>query len=227
MTDKTKDPVNGPILTIRDQHGIARLGLHANKQWHEDPKHLLFSLARYKFVAKMLSGRKNVLEIGCGDAFASRLVRQEVARLVVTDTDPLFIQDAKDRHDPTWPMEARAHDMLSSPIGENFDAAYTLDVLEHLPADKENLFLSNICRSLSDSGVLVLGIPSKESQAYSKPAAVTGHINCKSGPELKTLLEKYFQNVFCFSMNDEIVHTGHHKMAHYLICVSCGIRDRD
>jgi hypothetical protein len=28
-----------------------------------------------------------------------------------------------------------------------------------------------------------------------------------------------------FSMNDEVVHTGYHKMAHYLFAVCCGRRD--
>ena len=33
-------------------------------------------------------------------------------------------------------------------------------------------------------------------------------------------MNKYFENTFLFSMNDEIVHTGYYKMAHYLISVS-------
>ena len=38
------------------------------------------------------------------------------------------------------------------------------------------------------------------------------------------ILEKYFKNVFLFSMNDEVVHTGFSKMAHYLICLCVGAR---
>ena len=65
-------------------------------------------------------------------------------------------------------------------------------------------------------------MPSKESQAYSKPASVTGHINCKHQMELKELMKKYFTNVFAFSMNDEIVHTGYAKLAHYVFALCCG-----
>jgi hypothetical protein len=32
-------------------------------------------------------------------------------------------------------------------------------------------------------------------------------------------LERYFGNVFLMSMNDEMVHTGFNKMAHYLMAV--------
>jgi len=30
--------------------------------------------------------------------------------------------------------------------------------------------------------------------------------------------------VFMFSMNDEVVHTGHHKMAHYVFAVGANKR---
>jgi len=69
-----------------------------------------------------------------------------------------------------------------------------------------------------------LGIPSIESQTYASPASKEGHINCKTGKDLKLFLEKYFHNVFSFSMNDEVVHTGFEKMAHYLFVICCGAR---
>jgi hypothetical protein len=43
---------------------------------------------------------------------------------------------------------------------------------------------------------------------------------------LKMLLELYFHNVFIFSMNDEVVHTGYYKMAHYLLALCVGKRYR-
>ena len=49
-----------------------------------------------------------------------------------------------------------------------------------------------------------------------------GHVNCKDAPTLKLLLSVYFHNVFMFSMNDEVVHTGFYPMAHYLLALCCG-----
>jgi len=37
-------------------------------------------------------------------------------------------------------------------------------------------------------------------------------------------LGAYFANVFIFSMNDEVVHTGFGKMSHYNIALCCGPR---
>jgi hypothetical protein len=62
-------------------------------------------------------------------------------------------------------------------------------------------------------------MPSLESQPYASPGSKEGHVNCKSGKDFKDLMEKFFANVFLFSMNDEVVHTGFEKMAHYLIVV--------
>src|SRR5580704_51078 len=113
----------------------------ANESWNQDPKRTLFTLARYKFVARMLSGRKNVLEIGCADAFGTRIVQQAVSKVTATDFDPAFIADVKERMNPRWPFEALVHDMLSGPIAGPFDAAYALDVLEHIAPDREDDFI--------------------------------------------------------------------------------------
>ena len=44
-------------------------------------------------------------------------------------------------------------------------------------------------------------------------------MNCKDAAGLRKLCERHFHNVFIFSMNDEVVHTGYHKMAHYVFAV--------
>jgi len=62
-------------------------------------------------------------------------------------------------------------------------------------------------------------MPSLESQRYASPQSKAGHVNCKSGPDLKKTMEEYFHSVFLFSMNDEVVHTGFYPMAQYLLAL--------
>lgn len=192
--------------------------------WHDDPRHLLFTLSRYKFVAKILAGRERVLEVGCADGFPTRLIAQTVKSVIGIDFDEQFISDAIERASDRWPIEFHVHNVLASPFPGIFDGAFALDVIEHIPQEQEDLFLKNIRSSLSASGVLVIGTPSLESQSYASPQSKEGHVNCKTAEDLKTTLLRHFEQVFVFSMNDEVIHTGYSKMAHYLLALCCSPR---
>jgi len=192
-----------------------------NYDWENDPRRFAFTFSRYKFVSKMFDGFDSVLEIGCGDGFASRIVRQTVRQLVVTDFDPKFIDEINAVTVSEWTLVARVHDMVKSPMEEKFDGIFSLDVLEHIEAKDEDAFLTNTCASLNRHGSLIIGMPSLESQVYASEGSKAGHVNCKSGNELRDFLKKYFHSVFMFSMNDEVLHTGFFPMSHYLLAVCC------
>lgn len=205
-----------PVREYAEEYGIRSLGLMANKTWLTDPKRLTFTLARYKFVAKMLDGYGDVVEVGCGDAWASRIVAQHVDSLTCLDCDKVLLASA-----PVGEYGGLIlHDMLDAPVpADPFDAAYLLDVLEHVNPSDEAVFLENVKASVKPGGVVIVGMPSLESQQYASPESKAGHVNCKSGPELKARLQEWFRHVFLFSMNDEVVHTGYSKMAHYLLAL--------
>ena len=222
--DHTKEKQYQVMLEYRRQRGLESLGLMTSQAWYDDPKRLTFTLARYKFVAKMLAGRAHVLEVGCADAFGTRIVVQEVKKLTAVDFDPLFVKDANERMSDRWKFECRVHDMLDGPVQGSFDGMYALDVLEHIDASREEAFMRNKTAPLSREGAVIIGMPSLESQIYASEVSKEGHVNCKSMPDLKATMQRYFHNVFMFSMNDEVVHTGYYRMSHYLLAVCCGKR---
>jgi 2-polyprenyl-3-methyl-5-hydroxy-6-metoxy-1,4-benzoquinol methylase len=220
----TKEPQYARLLEVQQEAGISTLGLMTNQVWHEDPRRLAFILARYKFVAKMLSGYHAVAELGCGDAFGTRIVQQEVDTVTAYDFDPVFVRDIGRRQSAKWPLAAQVHDILERPLSLQYDAIYSLDVVEHIPTEREDTFVGNLGASLAPHGVLIIGSPSLESQAYASPQSKVGHVNCKSGHALKRLLERHFHTVFLFSMNDEVLHTGFYPMAHYLLAICSDMR---
>lgn len=222
-----KDPVNEDLKEKADKRGgLAKLGLMNSDVWHDDPKRLVFTLSRYKFVAKLLSGSNSVAEFGCGDGFCSRIVAQHVKELVITDFDPYFISRFSELCSDGWDIRHFAHDLCIKPFNQKFDAIYSLDVVEHIKPELEDILFKNIILSLKDNGICIIGMPSLESQRYASEKSKAGHINCKNGEILKKDLKKYFRNVFLFAMNDEIIHTGFTPMSHYNIalCVT-PIRD--
>ena len=62
-------------------------------------------------------------------------------------------------------------------------------------------------------------MPSLQSQKYASKLAKKEHVNCKTKKELKIFLSKFFNNVYMFSMNDEVLHTGFDDLSHYILGV--------
>ena len=185
-----------------------------------DAKRVGFLFARYKFAAKMLQGNRSALEVGCQEGLGSLVLAQAVGHLVATDFYKLHIESCQRRFEGHHVnIEFRGHDILDSPLGGNFDGAVSLDVFEHIDPSQEDLYLGNIAKSLAEHGVFVLGTPSLESQVYASPASKEGHINCKSGEDLRQVCRRHFHHVFMFGMNDEVLHTGFLPMSHYLMAL--------
>src|SRR5262249_32300446 len=162
----TREPQYADCVDVKNQYGLTELGLITNQVWHDDPRRLTFILARYKFAAKMLSGRSAVAEVGCGDAFGARIVLQEVDRVDVYDFDPVFIEDVRKRQSPRWRLTTAVHDIVVDPLPRRYDGIFSLDVVEHITREDEDIYVRNLCDSLREDGVLIVGTPSLESQHY-------------------------------------------------------------
>jgi 2-polyprenyl-3-methyl-5-hydroxy-6-metoxy-1,4-benzoquinol methylase len=224
---KTKEAQNQSQIDDYERRGPVTFGPWTSHLWRSDPRHLSFLMARYKFVAKMLAGRENILEVGCGDAAGMPIVLQVSGHVHGIDFEPLVLDDAARRYREEGEDRASfsVHDICEGPVGpEKFAAAYSLDVIEHVPASKEDKFMANLAVSLTDQGVCLIGTPNIHADQYATPASKEGHINLKSAETLAALVGAHFHNVFNFSMNDEVVHTGYAPMAHYLFCLGVGVR---
>lgn len=189
-----------------------------------DPKHLAFVLARYKFVAKMLQGRARVMEVGSGDGVGLSLVAQAVKHVYAVDWDQRLLDGnarrLKHLTNVSYVMANLNHESPSLEV----EAAYWIDVLEHLDAATESTVIENIIGCLPDDGVLLTGTPNKAAHQYASPQSQALHINQKSMDDLRILMERYFRNVFMFGMNDEVLHTGYAPMCHYIWSLAVGVR---
>lgn len=192
-----------------------QLGSMASQYWRDDPKLLGIHLSRYKFVSKLVSGKKKVADIGCGDGFFSKLVKEQVGELHLYDFDEKFVNEC----------EGHLHNILEGQLPyRNYDAIYTLDCLEHIDLDKQDLAILNISSSLNENGMFICGVPSAESQPYASIASKIGHVGCLTYHQLKSKLEAHFHNVIILTINDEQLGLSFEKMANYYMAVCCGIR---
>jgi len=197
------------------------LGPYFSRQLMVDPKHVLFTLSRYKFVAKLLGEdpKLNVLELGCNEGLGSLILGSFAKKVVAVDFDERAINWAKENIIKEN-IAFQKRDFFKNKIGE-FEAVVCTDVIEHINKNQENIFLNSILRNLKKDGFCIIGTPNITASKYACKASKIGHINLFDAERLKKLLLKKFNNVFIFGMNDEVVHTGYYPMCHYLFALAC------
>jgi 2-polyprenyl-3-methyl-5-hydroxy-6-metoxy-1,4-benzoquinol methylase len=111
-------------------------------------------------------------------------------------------------------------DLVSSAyVGPKGDGLVCLDVIEHIHPKEEQRFYDHVAGAMRKGAVAVFGTPNKDASKYASPRSRVGHINLFDADRLRKTLGKNFSQVFIFSMNDEMVHTGYARMAHYLMAL--------
>jgi 2-polyprenyl-3-methyl-5-hydroxy-6-metoxy-1,4-benzoquinol methylase len=221
--NKNKDKVEQEVWVdhIIDTPGIV-LGPRASYAYVNDPRRLAFMLARYKFCAKMLTGKKSVVEIGCGDCFGSPLVAQVTEKMTCIDIEQKLIDNNKVRLAQLDKIDFAVCDITKGSPEGIFESAMSLDVLEHIPYEMEHKYFENVTSVLSEDSLFIVGMPNITSDVYASKPGYSPHINLKDEQGIRDSMGRYFKNVLVFSMNDEVVHTGFSPMAHYLFAVGIG-----
>ena len=75
-----------------------------------------------------------------------------------------------------------------------------------------------------EKGVLIISMPMLQSQQYASRPNKVGHSNCKDAPDFKALMQRFFDLIFIFSMNDKVVHRGYFPMAQYPFALCTGTK---
>ncbi len=198
-----------------------QLGPYFGHQIRNSPRHLLFTLSRYKFAAKMLpqNQRLKVLEIGCSEGIGSLLLAEIGHDVLAVDMDKKAIECAnRTIHKPN--ITYKNADILKTHLGK-FDAVVSLDVIEHIETVDEHLYLKAVVDHLKPHGMCIIGTPNDTATQYASKASQIGHVNMYTAERLVSTLQQHFHHVFQFGVNDEIVHTGFAPMSHYLIAIGC------
>jgi 2-polyprenyl-3-methyl-5-hydroxy-6-metoxy-1,4-benzoquinol methylase len=204
---------------VTDMLGDERkeLGSHWSFNLLNDPKRLGFVLSRYKLAAKLATRGRSVLELGCSEGIGAPLLAEQATGYVGVDLDEPAIEAAQ-RNFARDGVSFQAMDFLGQKIGR-FDSVVSLDVIEHIHVEYEDLFLSTVTTNLAEGGICLVGTPNITSEAYASAMSRAGHVNLYDADRLAGLLGRAFHVVFSFGMNDEIVHTGFSPMAHYIVAM--------
>ena len=190
-----------------------------------DPKHMGFVLARYKFCAKIFDGMDKAIEVGCGDAFGTPIVAQHVKNVLAIEPDARHIAGNKKRLAKIKNIDFRRGTIQDLKLARgSFDGAYSIDVIEHLDQHLNDPFVASQADILKKDGVCIIGTPNVTANEYASQRSRVQHINLHSQKSLHVLMAKYFKRVFMFGMNDEVLHTGFPAMCHYIFGMGVGIK---
>jgi 2-polyprenyl-3-methyl-5-hydroxy-6-metoxy-1,4-benzoquinol methylase len=179
---------------------------------------LLIRLARYKFVARMLGKGDRVLEVGSGSGLGCIFLAQHCREVVGLDVKTTEVEEAR-KLNPRENVSFVCKDLFAVGANHEFDVAVALDVIEHMPIEQGSQLLAAMSGQIKAEGMVIIGSPSLHSYPYQSALSQASHVKCYEGPELRELMERHFHRVLPFSMNDELVHTGHHKMAWYYMMI--------
>jgi len=198
------------------------LGPYFSYHLRHTPRRFLFVLSHYKFAAKIIGPGRSILEIGCNEGLGTSILAEFAKKFVGIDFDEEAISIARENFGSEKTKFICAN-FLGKQVGK-FDGVVSLDTIGSIYPKNENLFFISICRNLKKYGICIIGTPNKTSDQYASKVTKIGQVNLYAWERLRDIMAKYFYQVFIFSANDEVVHTGFYPMAHYLIAVGVGNR---
>jgi hypothetical protein len=215
---------------------------------HRDPVRLAQMLARYRFVADLLSPRHDVAEYGCAESLGTSIVLRKVRKIAVYGPERAMIADQLRNFPADSRVEALEHDILSGPLPKRHDSIYCFNAIHHISRSDEDVFVQHLRDSLSrDYDILIIGCPASHKGAPAFPGAAQAadsHASAKderlgafgdgtgvdrasegicsrTGAELKALVERHFNAVFSFSLVGEVMHPGIVRAADYMFVLCC------
>lgn len=221
QTDKKQETMSNwsCVTQLLENEEPITLGRYNSYLTHRTPRRMLYSLSYYKFAAKMIGANKRVLDIGCNEGLGSWVIAKECGYCKGIDFDMVAIEAAKKNFkDPSIVFE---HCDFFEMKSDKWDAAINFDVIEHIYPEHSLHFIQKIAENLTDNGVAVIGTPSEISDKFASPITKKGHVNIYSHERLYQELAHFFDYVFLFAANDEVIHTGFLPLAHCYIALCC------
>lgn len=201
------------------------LGPVASHSWLHQPEHLAFQLSRYRAAAALIGNAETVIEFGCGEGIGTAILAKGRLRYWGIDTDEDALRVAIEPFRSDYRVLFSPQSVLAPPgwpDAASEDAVVSLDVIEHLPSEREDDFLRAATRKLRDHGVCVIGTPNAAFDHLASPQSKAGHINTYTHDRLHALMRKHFQIVQSFGMQDTSLHLGHPDARHYLLLAGIG-----
>lgn len=162
--------------------------MNFRKSLHENMRIGTYYRAEMLKLLNIKADKKNVLDVGCFDAYWLSTQSAENKYALDVNVDKKYKG-----------INYLATSIFNNPFREGeFDQVFAFDVIEHIPKDTEEQFLSELIRIAKRKSEIIITVPSRDIKVF--PSFLTNWVSRKWGhlkynglaeKELKSYLEKF------------------------------------
>jgi spore coat polysaccharide biosynthesis protein SpsF (cytidylyltransferase family) len=180
------------LLKVRE----AALEIFSDDRGRVDPKEagtvITGLLESYQFARDQFGAGDRLLDIACGDGYGCRILAGQVERVLGVDINAPLIA-ATQAANATANISYEVADCLALALPDEAVTGVTaMELIEHLPVDKVDNFVSEVRRVLTPGGSFVCSTPQN---SHGDIPVVPWHIKEYSIVELRAILERHFSSV--------------------------------
>jgi spore coat polysaccharide biosynthesis protein SpsF (cytidylyltransferase family) len=146
----------------------------------------------YEFARGQFGAADHVLDIACGDGYGCRILAPQVCEVLGVDINqPLIAANQQNNGVGNISYDVGDCFALSLPDGA-VTGATAMELIEHLPVDKVDSFVSEVRRVIRPGGSFICSTPQN---SHGDIPLVPWHIREYSAAELRAILERHFSSV--------------------------------
>jgi len=146
----------------------------------------------YEFACSQFGSGDHVLDIACGDGYGCRIMAPQVGRVLGVDINQPLIA-ANQQNNGVENISYDVGDCFALQLADGaVTGATATELIEHLPADKVDSFVSEVRRVIRPGGGFICSTPQN---SHGDIPLVPWHIKEYSVAELRAILERHFASV--------------------------------
>lgn len=152
-------------------------------------------VVRYWWASDQAS-KLSVLDCATGKGYGAFIIAQNADKVLGIDLNPHSINIAKNSFQSQHNLSYKLQDVFKlEELEEKFDLITAFEVIEHLPPQLTDKFISSLAKALNPNGKLLLSTPNHDVVMKSYVHLPCFHINNFKSIELEAMLKKHFTKV--------------------------------
>jgi 2-polyprenyl-3-methyl-5-hydroxy-6-metoxy-1,4-benzoquinol methylase len=162
-------------------------------------------LLRYHAVASMVAG-KRVLDAACGEGYGSAILADSAGEVVGLDLSVEVIMQARVTYGQYSNLTFASGSVTKIPFPDaTFDTVVSFETIEHIDAEAQRFFLSEVHRVLRPEGLLIISTPNRVNYSERPGYHNEFHVHELAPGEFQKTLAQfhihrvYFQSMMAFS----------------------------